>query len=159
MPSTSLARGVPGCFVQQNKQGIPGSHLPIPCCSSISTSNPNAAPLSLSSTCTTSSSRVLQQSSGCFKVSPSPPPPAPHSLSTFSSARGWSPTLERLRPTARPPFMPSFLQGERGQCLRMKDSPPCPLSAEALIHFSWPLAVTKAAASSLVSVLHAISQS
>lgn len=56
-------------------------------------------------------------------------------------------------------FVIAFLQGERGQRLRMKDSPPCPLAAEALIHFSWPLAVTKAAAFSLVSVLHAISQS
>lgn len=56
-------------------------------------------------------------------------------------------------------FITAFLQGERGQRLRMKDSPPCPLAAEALIHFSWPLAVTKAAAFSLVSVLHAISQS
>jgi len=32
---------------------------------------------------------------------------------------------------------------------RMKDSPGCPLPAAALIHFSWPLAVTKAAASLL----------
>lgn len=31
----------------------------------------------------------------------------------------------------------------------MKDSPVCPLPAAALIHFSWPLAVTKAAASLL----------
>lgn len=31
----------------------------------------------------------------------------------------------------------------------MKDSPACPLPAAALIHFSWPLAVTKAAASLL----------
>lgn len=80
-------------------------------------------------------------------------------LSAPRSAWRYSQSLERLRTSTSSSFIISFLQGERGQHLRMKDSPPCPLSAEALIHFSWPLAVTKAAAFSLVSVLHAISQS
>lgn len=85
--------------------------------------------------------------------------PTPHFLSAPRSAWQYSQSLERLRTSTSSSFIISFLQGERGQHLRMKDSPPCPLSAEALIHFSWPLAVTKAAAFSLVSVLHAISQS